>query len=90
MRGFMSLPPCAQDGQGCASGTDCCGGYCAGGGDGGAPVVPLDAAWAARRTATSATPRATAATRRAGRDVHRARVLGADAAVSPALAPLAP
>ena len=29
MRGFMSLPPCEQDGQTCTSGTDCCGGYCA-------------------------------------------------------------
>jgi hypothetical protein len=38
MRGFMSLPPCAQDGQGCTSGTDCCGGYCANGADGGAPT----------------------------------------------------
>ena len=38
MRGFWSLPPCAQNGQGCSSGTDCCGGYCAGGADGGAPV----------------------------------------------------
>jgi len=38
MRGFWSLPPCAQDGQGCQSGTDCCGGYCAPSGDGGAPV----------------------------------------------------
>ncbi len=38
MRGFWSLPPCAHDGQGCQSGTDCCGGYCAPPGDGGAPV----------------------------------------------------
>ena len=38
MRGFMSLPPCAGDGQGCASGTDCCGGYCSGGGDAGGPM----------------------------------------------------
>jgi hypothetical protein len=38
MRGFWSLPPCAQNGQGCQSGTDCCGGYCAAGDDGGAPV----------------------------------------------------
>jgi hypothetical protein len=38
MRGFWSLPPCAQNGQGCESGTDCCGGYCAAGDDGGAPV----------------------------------------------------
>jgi hypothetical protein len=29
MRGFFSLPPCAGDGSSCASGTDCCGGYCA-------------------------------------------------------------
>ncbi len=38
MRGFMSLPPCEQNGQGCQSGTDCCGGYCAPGDDGGAPT----------------------------------------------------
>ncbi len=38
MRGFWSLPPCAQNGQGCETGTDCCGGYCAAGDDGGAPV----------------------------------------------------
>jgi hypothetical protein len=38
MRGFWSLPPCEQNGQGCQSGTDCCGGYCAPGDDGGAPV----------------------------------------------------
>jgi hypothetical protein len=38
MRGFMSLPPCAQDGQGCTSGTDCCGGYCENAADGGAPT----------------------------------------------------
>jgi hypothetical protein len=36
MRAFYALPPCAADGQGCTSGTDCCGGYCAGGADGGA------------------------------------------------------
>jgi hypothetical protein len=38
MRGFYSLPPCHMDGQGCASGTDCCGGYCSAGADGGAPT----------------------------------------------------
>jgi hypothetical protein len=38
MRGFMSLPPCAQNGQGCQSGTDCCGGFCAASEDGGAPT----------------------------------------------------
>ncbi len=38
MRGFWSLPPCEQNGQGCSSGTQCCGGYCAAGADGGAPI----------------------------------------------------
>jgi WD40-like Beta Propeller Repeat len=38
MRGFWSLPPCEADGQTCSTGTDCCGGYCSGGADGGAPV----------------------------------------------------
>ena len=38
MRGFMSLPPCALNGRGCTSGTDCCGGYCSAPGDGGATV----------------------------------------------------
>ena len=38
MRGFWSLPPCAPERTGCSSGTDCCGGYCIGGADGGAPV----------------------------------------------------
>ncbi len=36
MRGFWSLPPCKSDGSSCATGTDCCGGYCAAG-------VPKDA-----------------------------------------------
>jgi len=31
MRGFWALEPCKGDGQGCGSGTECCGGYCAGG-----------------------------------------------------------
>jgi hypothetical protein len=38
MRGFMSLPPCAQNGAGCISGTDCCGGFCVANEDGGAPM----------------------------------------------------
>jgi hypothetical protein len=39
MRGFWALDPCKGDGQGCASGTECCGGYCAGpAGDSGAAV----------------------------------------------------
>ena len=39
MRGFWALDPCKGDGQGCASGTECCGGYCTGSaGDSGAAV----------------------------------------------------
>jgi WD40-like Beta Propeller Repeat len=30
MRGYWALDPCKGDGQGCASGTECCGGYCDG------------------------------------------------------------
>ena len=36
MRGFWALDPCKGDGAGCASGTECCGGFCDGSGtDGG-------------------------------------------------------
>ena len=36
MRGFWALDPCKGDGQGCGSGTECCGGFCDGSGaDGG-------------------------------------------------------
>jgi len=38
MRGFWALPPCKANGNSCSGGTDCCGGYCAAGEDGGAPV----------------------------------------------------
>jgi hypothetical protein len=38
MRGFWALEPCKGNGVGCGSGTECCGGYCAGGGDGGGLV----------------------------------------------------
>jgi hypothetical protein len=38
MRGYMSLPPCAANGQTCISGTDCCGGFCVANEDGGAPM----------------------------------------------------
>jgi hypothetical protein len=39
MRGFWALDPCKGDGQGCGSGTECCGGYCSGsGGEAGGPV----------------------------------------------------
>lgn len=38
MRGYWALDPCKGDGQGCASGTECCGGYCDGTVDAGAPV----------------------------------------------------
>jgi hypothetical protein len=30
MRGFWALDPCKGDGQGCATGTECCGGFCDG------------------------------------------------------------
>jgi hypothetical protein len=36
MRGFMALPPCGQAGASCSAGTDCCGGFCGAGEDGGA------------------------------------------------------
>jgi hypothetical protein len=35
MRGYWALDPCKGNGQGCQSGVECCGGYCAGAGDGG-------------------------------------------------------
>ncbi len=38
MRGFWALDPCKGDGQGCASGTECCGGYCDQAPDGGGAV----------------------------------------------------
>jgi hypothetical protein len=39
MRGYWALDPCKGDGQGCASGTECCGGFCTGGdADGGGLV----------------------------------------------------
>ena len=28
LRGYWALNPCLNDGQGCSTGTDCCGGYC--------------------------------------------------------------
>jgi hypothetical protein len=38
MRGFWALDPCKGDGQGCSSGTECCGGYCDSSSDAGAPM----------------------------------------------------
>jgi hypothetical protein len=35
MRGYWALDPCKGDGQGCQSGTECCGGYCGPAPDGG-------------------------------------------------------
>ncbi len=35
MRGAWALEPCRGDGQGCQSGTECCGGYCGAAPDGG-------------------------------------------------------
>ncbi|HEY2515516.1 MAG TPA: hypothetical protein VGI39_31830 [Polyangiaceae bacterium] len=34
MRAYWALGPCKEDGQACGSGSDCCGGYCAGSGGG--------------------------------------------------------
>jgi hypothetical protein len=36
MRGYFALPPCQANGRSCASGTDCCNGYCNASGDSGA------------------------------------------------------
>jgi len=38
MRGFWALDPCKGDGQGCATGTECCGGFCDGKGPAGSLV----------------------------------------------------
>ncbi len=38
MRGYWALDPCKGDGQGCASGVECCGGFCDDSGDGGQPM----------------------------------------------------
>jgi hypothetical protein len=38
MRGYWALDPCKGDGQGCMSGTDCCGGFCTNNADAGGPV----------------------------------------------------
>ena len=42
LRGYWALDPCKGEGQGCHSGTECCGGYCDEGAvaDGGVSVVP--------------------------------------------------
>jgi len=39
MRGYWALEPCRGDGAGCASGTECCGGYCASAGPGSGAFV---------------------------------------------------
>lgn len=44
LRAFWALDPCKNDGDGCGSGTECCGGYCAPGADGGAAVCAPRAA----------------------------------------------
>ncbi len=38
MRGFWALEPCRKTGDSCASGTECCDGYCGSPSSGGAPV----------------------------------------------------
>jgi hypothetical protein len=44
LRGFWALDPCKGDGQGCVSGTECCGGYCDTSGDAGGAVCKSQAA----------------------------------------------
>jgi hypothetical protein len=43
MRGYFALPPCQANGASCASGTDCCNGYCNASGDAGAMVCASSA-----------------------------------------------
>ncbi len=43
MRGYWALDPCKANGQVCASGTECCGGFCDGAGDGGAATCGSNA-----------------------------------------------
>jgi hypothetical protein len=38
LRGYWALDPCKGDGEGCATGSECCGGFCDGSGGGGAKV----------------------------------------------------
>ena len=61
MRGFWALDPCKGDGQGCMSGTECCGGFCDSMG-----TCTSTSSGCYRRTATSATWMPTAATPSAG------------------------
>lgn len=46
MRGFWALDPCKGDGQGCATGTECCGGFCDGKGPAGSLVCASSGACA--------------------------------------------
>ena len=81
MRGFWSLPPCAEDGQGLrVRARTAAAGTAPAGDDGGAPVC-RSMPRGARRTATSATRASDCCNARAGRDVHRPRLLGAAAAM---------
>jgi len=56
-RGFWTTEPCRGDGISCESGDECCGGYCRGGGDGGAltctSVLPICAQLSERCTQDS-------------------------------------
>jgi hypothetical protein len=44
--GYFALEPCKGDGQGCTSGTECCGGFCSGAADGGSRVCGASASCA--------------------------------------------
>lgn len=58
LRGYWALDPCKGDGQGCQSGTECCGGYCDQGaaGDAGTSVPGTDAAMSADGATEAAAP----------------------------------
>ena len=56
LRGFWALDPCKGAGQACASGTECCGGYCSSAGDGGAVCTEVAPPCAAEGDKCSQTP----------------------------------
>ena len=80
MRGFWALDPCKGDGRGCASGTECCGGYCEPRRGRRAAGVPLRAQrLLPERRQVRRDERLLQ--RRVGRHLHQPRLLGAAAAV---------
>ena len=62
LRGFWVLDPCKQDGASCASGDECCNGFCRGGADGGLVCVPPPGSRNARKRQIAAIPQTSAST----------------------------